>query len=90
MHTFSLAQEVLPVAVKLAEKVFENCAVKLKPYLSQAIKSLGVSLDDYSEVVAAVCEGSSSTVEHTNENASTVQLVCIPTCQISGFLRICC
>ena len=75
---FSVAQEVLPVAMKLAEKVFENCAVKLKPYLSQAIQSLGCSLDDYSEVVTAICEGPSST-EHTNENASTEQQVCMPT-----------
>ncbi|XP_071919783.1 sister chromatid cohesion protein PDS5 homolog C-like isoform X1 [Coffea arabica] len=67
-------QEVLPVAMKLAEKVFENCAVKLKPYLSQAVQSLGCSLDDYSEVVTAICEGPSST-EHTNENASTEQQV---------------
>ncbi|KAL3500927.1 hypothetical protein ACH5RR_040020 [Cinchona calisaya] len=68
-------QEVLPVAVKLAEKVFENCAVKLTPYLSQTIKSLGVSLGDYSEVITALCGGSYSTVEHTNKKASTGQLV---------------
>ncbi|KAL3500928.1 hypothetical protein ACH5RR_040021 [Cinchona calisaya] len=68
-------QDVLPVAVKLAEKVFENCAVKLKPSLSQTIKSSGVSLDDYSEAVTALCEGTYSTVEHTNQNASTMQLV---------------
>ncbi|CAI9092625.1 OLC1v1027919C2 [Oldenlandia corymbosa var. corymbosa] len=68
-------QEVHPVAVKLAEKVFEKCSSKLKPYLSGAIKSLGTSLDDYSEVVTAVCEGPSSTVEQMNENTSTDQSV---------------
>lgn len=41
-------QEVLPIAQKLGEKVFENCASKLKPCLMQAVKSLGISLDDYS------------------------------------------
>lgn len=60
--------------MQLAEKVFENCAAKLKPYVNQAIKSLGKSLDDYGEVVATVCKGPSS-AEHINENASTQQLV---------------
>ncbi|KAJ9672455.1 hypothetical protein PVL29_025892 [Vitis rotundifolia] len=40
-------QEVLPIARKLGEKVFENCANMLKPCLIQAVKSLGISLDDY-------------------------------------------
>lgn len=40
----------------MAEKVFEKCAAKLKPYLLEEKKSLRLSLDDYSEVVASICE----------------------------------
>ncbi|KAA8521687.1 hypothetical protein F0562_012323 [Nyssa sinensis] len=63
-------EEVLPVARKLGERVLENCASKLKPYLTQAVKSFGHSLDDYSKVLASICEGTSGAVEHNNvENA---------------------
>ncbi|KAK8509357.1 hypothetical protein V6N13_062408 [Hibiscus sabdariffa] len=49
-------EEVLPVARRLAEKVLENCALKLKPYLTQAVESLGISFDEYSSVVASICK----------------------------------
>ncbi|GAB4836783.1 hypothetical protein Ancab_001695 [Ancistrocladus abbreviatus] len=48
-------KEVLPVARKLGEKVLENCATKLKPYLEQAVKSIGTPLDAYSKVVGKIC-----------------------------------
>ncbi|GAB4854688.1 hypothetical protein Ancab_023270 [Ancistrocladus abbreviatus] len=48
-------QEVLPIARKLGAEVLENCATKLKPYLAQAVKSMGIPLDGYSEVVARIC-----------------------------------
>lgn len=66
-------KEVLPVAVKLAEKVFENCAAKLKPYLSLAIQSLDVSLADYSDIVASVYEEGSSATRPSDGNAPTEQ-----------------
>ncbi|KAK8602607.1 hypothetical protein V6N13_057762 [Hibiscus sabdariffa] len=56
-------EETLPVARRLAEKVLENCALKLKPYLTQAVKSLGISFDDYSSVVASICEVAPSAVD---------------------------
>ncbi|CAK9178635.1 unnamed protein product [Ilex paraguariensis] len=65
---------VLPIALKLGERVLENCAVKLKPYLAQAVSSLGVSLDDYSKVVASVCEGRIGTVQHNGDIAIGKQL----------------
>uniref|UniRef100_A0A5B7B4S2 Tudor domain-containing protein n=1 Tax=Davidia involucrata TaxID=16924 RepID=A0A5B7B4S2_DAVIN len=68
-------EEVLPIARKLGERVLENCASKLKPYLTQAVKSLGLSLDDYSKVIASICEGTTSAVEHSNvDNAPGEQL----------------
>ncbi|KAL4298281.1 hypothetical protein GQ457_12G019870 [Hibiscus cannabinus] len=56
-------EETLPVARRLAEKVLENCALKLKPYLTQAVESLGISFDDYSSVVASICEVAPSAVD---------------------------
>ncbi|KAM6552016.1 hypothetical protein CsatB_001824 [Cannabis sativa] len=49
-------KDVLPIARKLGERVLEICAAKLKPYLVQAVKDLGVSLDDYSKVVSTLCQ----------------------------------
>ncbi|KHG27422.1 Sister chromatid cohesion PDS5 B [Gossypium arboreum] len=56
-------EEVLPVARKLAEKVLENCASKLQPYLTQAVENLGISFDDYSSIVASICGATAVTVE---------------------------
>ena len=53
---YSFAQEVLPIARKLGEKVLLACSAKVKPYLEQAVKDLGISLDDYSKVVATICQ----------------------------------
>ncbi|KAJ6697744.1 ANDROGEN INDUCED INHIBITOR OF PROLIFERATION AS3 / PDS5-RELATED [Salix purpurea] len=49
-------EEVLPVARKLGEKVLERCAMKVKPYLIQTVKSLGISFDDYSDIVGSICQ----------------------------------
>lgn len=65
---FSIFQEVLPVARKLGEKVLESCANKVKPYLQHAVKSLDISLDDYSEIVASICQ--SGTVEQNDAHAA--------------------
>ena len=50
----------------MGEKVFENCANKLKPCLMQAVKSLGISLNDYGEVVSSICHGTSSTADQND------------------------
>ncbi|KAJ7966255.1 Sister chromatid cohesion PDS5 B-B [Quillaja saponaria] len=49
-------EEVLPIARKLGERVLESSATKLKPYLVQAVKTLGICLDGYSIVLASLCE----------------------------------
>ncbi|KAF2313015.1 hypothetical protein GH714_008758 [Hevea brasiliensis] len=61
-------EEVLSVACKLGEKVLESCATKVKPYLQHAVKSLGISLEDYSEIVASICQ--SGTVEQNDAHAA--------------------
>ncbi|KAI5556158.1 hypothetical protein BDE02_18G016600 [Populus trichocarpa] len=62
-------EEALPVAQKLGEKVLETCATKVKPYLIQAVKSLGVSLDDYSDIVGSMCQEISGSIEQKDVHA---------------------
>lgn len=64
-------QDVLPVARQLGEKVTENCAVKLKPYLLPVIKSRGTTVDDYSKVVAKVYQTRSEAVEPSDADAAS-------------------
>ncbi|OMP12128.1 hypothetical protein COLO4_03454 [Corchorus olitorius] len=59
-------EEVLPIARRLAERVLEDCASKLKPYLKQAVESLGNSFDDYSSVVASICQVTPVAVEQND------------------------
>lgn len=70
-----LFQEVLPIGRRLGERVFEICAHKLRPCLLEAVKSLEISLDDYSKVVASVCEGTTAAVEHNDDNTNVEQPV---------------
>ncbi|XP_028095349.1 uncharacterized protein LOC114295323 [Camellia sinensis] len=67
-------QEVLPIARKLGEKVFKNCAIKVKPYLMQAMKSLGLSSDDYIKVISSICDGTNGAVGDNDDNACGEQL----------------
>lgn len=59
-------EEILPIARKLGERVLDNCSTKLKPYLVQAVKTLGISFDDYSDVVASICKDLSGSLEPSN------------------------
>ncbi|KAL5698903.1 hypothetical protein ACHQM5_029878 [Ranunculus cassubicifolius] len=63
-------QGVLPIARKLGEKVLENCSSKLKPYLMQAVKSLGTSSKDYSKIVSSICQEAPDTTEHDADSVS--------------------
>ncbi|KAJ4874380.1 Tudor/PWWP/MBT superfamily protein [Raphanus sativus] len=49
-------QNVSPMAWSLVEKVLSRCARKLKPYIMEALKSTGASLDTYSPVVTTICQ----------------------------------
>ncbi|KAL8475229.1 hypothetical protein ACS0TY_031586 [Phlomoides rotata] len=68
-------EAVMPITKKLAERVLQNSADKLRPYLRQAVKSLGTSLDDYCEVVSCVCGENIDTVGHSNESILNDQSV---------------
>ncbi|KAK8505622.1 hypothetical protein V6N13_073399 [Hibiscus sabdariffa] len=60
-------EEVHSVAKGLAQRVLENCGSKLKPYLMQAVQNLGISFDDYSSVVASICQVAPSAVVDQND-----------------------
>lgn len=83
-HTYFL-QENSSVACKLGESVFAKCAVKLKPFLKQAVKSSGLSLEDYSQIVTTICNGSNGEVVHEEGNIVAEQLVCIQCNNKSSF-----
>ncbi|KAJ4707792.1 Sister chromatid cohesion PDS5 B-B [Melia azedarach] len=72
-HVKRDTEDVLPVARRLAEKVLETCAAKLKPCLLQAVKSSGISLDDYTEVVASICQEPSGDDEQNDVHVSNEQ-----------------
>ncbi|KAJ8751855.1 hypothetical protein K2173_026054 [Erythroxylum novogranatense] len=61
---------LLPVARKLGEKVLESCASKVKPYLVNAVRTLGLSLDAYSDVVATICQNMSTADERIDVPAA--------------------
>ncbi|KAL2492955.1 Tudor/PWWP/MBT superfamily protein [Abeliophyllum distichum] len=57
---------ISPISFKLGRKVFENCAGILKPYLPEIVRSLGINLEDYSDIVASLCKGATQ-----RDNADT-------------------
>ncbi|XP_027329221.1 MATH and LRR domain-containing protein PFE0570w [Abrus precatorius] len=64
-------EEVSPIARKLVEKVLERCATRLKPYIKQAVDHLGISLDDYSNVLASICQDTSGSLEQNDACATS-------------------
>uniref|UniRef100_A0A2N9G7Z4 TATA-binding protein interacting (TIP20) domain-containing protein n=1 Tax=Fagus sylvatica TaxID=28930 RepID=A0A2N9G7Z4_FAGSY len=62
--------KILPITWKLAERVLENSSTKLKPYLIQAVDTLGISFDDYSNIVASICQETSSVVNQNEDHAA--------------------
>ena len=80
--TLSTCPQVPQVSRSLAEQVLSKCASKLKNYLTEAVKSSGVSLDKYSKVVASICEGTFSALQQDQlvENEKEVSLlICFST-----------
>ncbi|CAH2077314.1 unnamed protein product [Thlaspi arvense] len=63
LHYVRKDDETPQVSRRLAEQVLSNCASKLKTYLTEAVKSSGVSLDKYSKIVGSICEGTFSVLQ---------------------------
>lgn len=64
-------KEVLPIARKLGETVLKNCASKLQPYFCQALKALGTSIDEYTNVITSIYQEASAAVEGNNNHAAS-------------------
>ncbi|KAL1315287.1 hypothetical protein HN51_042061 [Arachis hypogaea] len=64
-------EEVLPIARKLGERVLECSASKLKPSLVQAVNTLGISLDNYSNVLASICQDTPGSMEQNDACATS-------------------
>ncbi|CAH8274659.1 unnamed protein product [Arabidopsis lyrata] len=63
LHYVKKDDEISQISRRLAEKVLSNCASKLKTYLTEAVKSSGVPLDKYGNIVALICEGTFSALQ---------------------------
>nr|GLL22310.1 uncharacterized protein LOC109174619 isoform X3 [Ipomoea trifida] len=70
----SVKKDIMPIGKRLGEKVFADSASKLKPYLTQAVKSLDLSLHGYSKVVTSILEGTTIVVEHSSDHTLKNQL----------------
>ncbi|KAJ7962764.1 Sister chromatid cohesion protein PDS5-like B-B [Quillaja saponaria] len=68
-------QTMSPISWKLGEKVITNCAVKLKPYLMEAVQSTGKAPDDYAQIVTSICHNGPETLQHDHLNDSREKLV---------------
>ncbi|XP_019183966.1 PREDICTED: uncharacterized protein LOC109178882 isoform X2 [Ipomoea nil] len=68
-------EEIKPIGKRLAESVVVNCASKLKPYITHAVKSLGISLDEYSEVLSSILQGTPVAAEHNNDTLKELSCV---------------
>ncbi|KAI6672045.1 hypothetical protein NL676_006930 [Syzygium grande] len=68
-------KNVAPSCWKLGERVIASCAAKLGPVLQGAIQSNGTTVDDYSPVVASICENEPTTMENDHANGSAQPVV---------------
>lgn len=75
MAAVIMIQEVLPIARKLGERVLESCATRLKPCLLQAVNTLGISLDDYGDVLASICKETSDNLAQNDVCATSGHVV---------------
>ncbi|KAF8021637.1 hypothetical protein BT93_G1934 [Corymbia citriodora subsp. variegata] len=64
-------KNVAPLCWELGERVIARCAAKLGPVLHGAVQSNGTTVDDYSPVVASICEKESTTMENNYANGSS-------------------
>ncbi|KAF5453295.1 hypothetical protein F2P56_028207 [Juglans regia] len=57
-----------PIEWELGERIITNCAVKLEHCLKEAVQSMGIALDEYSQTVASICQSGSVPLEHEHVN----------------------
>ncbi|KAL3721144.1 hypothetical protein ACJRO7_005895 [Eucalyptus globulus] len=64
-------KNVAPLCWKLGERLIARCAAKLGPVLHGVVQSNGTTVDDYSPVVASICEKKPTTMENNYANGSS-------------------
>ncbi|XP_068647712.1 sister chromatid cohesion protein PDS5 homolog C-like isoform X2 [Aristolochia californica] len=67
-------QNISPVAYKLGEKVISSCASKIRPYLVQEVQTKGMTVENYSKVVASICQEASDGADRDNPNTTGLQV----------------
>ncbi|CAN4098429.1 unnamed protein product [Withania somnifera] len=60
------------ISSKLGEKVLEHCAVIVKPYLAEALKSMSLNPDDCADIVASILKMPKGEEMMANENAPDI------------------
>ncbi|XVF74848.1 hypothetical protein PTKIN_Ptkin13bG0143900 [Pterospermum kingtungense] len=68
-------QNISPISWKLGEKVIANCAHKIKPYLMEAVQSMDIALNEYSSIIASICQSESDNLEYYHVDKSGDHLV---------------
>ncbi|GFP92955.1 sister chromatid cohesion protein pds5 homolog b [Phtheirospermum japonicum] len=53
-------KNITPISWELGKTVFEKCAIKLEPYLREAVKHLDLKVGDYAETIASICDVTSN------------------------------
>ncbi|XP_060200200.1 sister chromatid cohesion protein PDS5 homolog D-like [Lycium barbarum] len=75
-----------PISSKLGEKGLKECASNVRPCLLEALKSKSMNLDDYAEIVAAICnevpEGEQMTENKNVTNAVYPVKVAFPSAAV--------
>lgn len=74
--TNSLSQNISPASAKLGENVITICASTLEPYLKEAVRSMGIDMNDYAQIVASICQNETEDPEHELVTDSGDNLVC--------------
>lgn len=60
----------------MGERVLESCATKLKDYLIDEVKSLGIVFNDYSKVLASICQEAGDDAEQNEGRGAEQNEVC--------------
>eukprot|EP00257_Ricinus_communis_P020504 XP_015579745.1 sister chromatid cohesion protein pds5 isoform X2 [Ricinus communis] len=67
-------QNVAPASWKLGKEVIKNCAAKIGPCILRTVKSLGVSLDNYDQIIYSICQKATSNIKSFDLHSSEERL----------------
>lgn len=70
------SQNDSPAAFNMGVKVVEECSEKLKPYIMEAVTTMGLSLDDYAPILSSICETDPIAVENIVHDSAKYTVCC--------------